>query len=77
MLKAAVIAGLTLVSGVAMAQTAPPPPPPGVEPPPPPPPGPPARFYLAPGYYAWVNDSQAKVFCFFSSEKKSLLFPKR
>ncbi len=55
MLKAAVIAGLTLVSGVAMAQTAPPPPPPGVEPPPPPPPGPPARFYLAPGYYAWVN----------------------
>jgi hypothetical protein len=55
MLKVALIAGLTLVSGAAMAQTFAPPPPPVDAGPPPPPPGPAGGYYLAPGHYAWVN----------------------
>jgi hypothetical protein len=53
-LTAAFIAGATLASGGAMAQTFAPPPPP-VEAAPPPPPGPAANFYLAPGHYDWVG----------------------
>jgi hypothetical protein len=55
LLKAAVIAGLTLVSGVASAQTFAPPPPEVDAGPPPPPPGPASRFYLAPGYWTWAG----------------------
>jgi hypothetical protein len=55
MLKQAVIAGMILVSGSAMAQTFAPPPPPADEIAPPPPPGPAANFYLAPGHYVWAG----------------------
>ncbi len=57
MLKIAVIAGLTLASGGAMAQSFAPPPPVVEAGPPPPPPGPASRYYLAPGYYTWVGGS--------------------
>jgi hypothetical protein len=52
MLKAALIVGMTMVSGIAVAQDAPPPPPPADIPPPPP-----ARpgFYWAPGHYTWAG----------------------
>jgi hypothetical protein len=61
MLKAALIVGLTLASGMAAAQTFAPPsgPPAGYAEPPPP--GPPDRFVLAPGYYNWVGGSYVWV----------------
>ena len=61
MLKAALIVGLTLASGVASAQTFAPPPPPGDVGTPPPPPGPASRFYMAPGYYNWNGGSYVWV----------------
>ena len=53
MLKIAAIAGLTLVSGAATAQTFAPPPPQMEAGPPPVLPGPPAQYELVPGHWKW------------------------